>query len=229
MKRNLALCEAVKSEITYIKNHWTELRNKIAKEVAFENNGIKEWFNALGKDDQRRAEQIFGKVNQIMVDKPEQRAILFQYSVLAFECLKAKENLDALEELSGDTIVEFGKVFGHLDDLEATLYHQIVKGRIGVVRALQNLVKENKKEREIQKYLFNHLWLLDPSWEKVSGSEQMEQRLAKELERKPNLLTDEESRGRVDIRYRTTAGKHIIVELKRASVRTDNPYAIRAN
>ena len=220
-ERNVALCEAVKSEITYIKNHWTRLRNKVAKEVAFENNAIKEWFEALGKDDQRRAEQIFGKVNQIMVDKPEQRAILFQYSVLAFEYLKAKQNLDALGDLTGDTIVEFGKVFGHLDDLEATLYHQIVKGRIGAVRVLQNLVKENKKEREIQKYLFDHLWLLDPSWEKVSGSERMEQRLVKELEKKPNLLTDEELRGRVDIRYRTTAGKHIIVELKRASVRTD--------
>ena len=220
-ERNVALCEAVKSEITYIKNQWTALRNKVAKEVAFENYAIKEWFDALGKDDQRRAEQIFGKVNRIMVDKPEQRAILFQYSVLAFECLKAKQNLDALGDLTGDTIVEFGKVFGHLDDLEATLYHQIVKGRIGVVRALRNLIEDDEKERVIQKHLFDHLWLLDPSWEKVSGSEYMEQRLIKEFEKISNSLTDEELQGRVDIKYRTTAGKHIIVELKRASVRTD--------
>ena len=220
-ERNVALCEVVKSEITYIKNHWTTLRNKVAKEVAFENYAIKEWFDALGKDDQRRAEQIFGKVNRIMVDKPEQRAILFQYSVLAFECLKAKQNLDALGDLAGDTIVEFGKVFGHLDELEATLFHQIVKGRIGVVRALRNLVEDDEKESVIQKHLFDHLWLLDPSWEKVSGSEYMEQRLIKEFEKISNSLTDEELRGRVDIKYRTTAGKHIIVELKRASVRTD--------
>lgn len=220
-ERNVELCEAVKSEITYIKTQWTTLRNKVAKKVAFENNAIKEWFRALGKDDQRRAEQIFGKVNRIMVDKPEQRSILFQYSVLAFECLKAKQNLDALGDLTGDTIVEFGKVFGQLDDLEATLYHQIVKGRIGVIGALQDLVEENEKERVIQEHLFNHLWLLDPSWEKVSGSERMEQRLVKELAKIPETLTDEELKGRVDLKYRTSAGKHIIVELKRAGVRTD--------
>ena len=220
-ERNVALCEAVKSEITYIKNHWTTLRNKVAKEVAFESYAIKEWFESLGKDDQHRAEQIFGKVNRIMVDKPEQRAMLFQYSVLAFECLKAKQNLDALRDLTGDTIVEFGKVFGHLDELEATLFHQIVKGRIGVVRALRNLIEDDEKERVIQKHLFDHLWLLDPSWEKVSGSEYMEQRLIKEFEKISTSLTDEELQGRVDIKYRTTAGKHIIVDLKRASVRTD--------
>ncbi len=226
-ERNVALCEAVKSEITYIKKHWTKLRIEVAKEVAFKSNAIKEWFESLGKDDQRRAEQIFGKVNRIMVDNPEQRAILFQFSALAFESLKAKQNLDALRDLTGDTIVEFGKVFGHLDDLEATLYHQIVKGRIGVVRALQDLVDENEKERVIQEHLFDHLWLLDPSWEKVSGSEYMEQRLAKEFENISNSLTDEELRGRVDIKYRTTAGKHVIVELKRASVRTDTLTLLR--
>ena len=167
------------------------------------------------------ARKIFGKINQITVDKPIQRSMLFKYGVLAFENLKAKQNLDALENVTGENIVEFGKVFSHLDDLEASLYHQIVKGRINVVRALHNKVENDAKEKVIQKHLFDHLWLLDPSWERATATEYMEQQVATEFSLVTEKLTEEERNGRIDIKYLTTAGKHVIVELKRASVLTN--------
>ena len=43
----------------------------------------------------------------------------------------------------------------------------------------------------------------------------MEQQVAKEFEGLDARLSDEEKGGRVDIKYRTAAGKHIIIELKR--------------
>lgn len=45
----------------------------------------------------------------------------------------------------------------------------------------------------------------------------MEQRVEKEFGRVVQGLSDQERKGRLDIKYRTAAGKHIIVELKRYS------------
>ena len=67
----------------------------------------------------------------------------------------------------------------------------------------------------IQYYLFDHLWLLHPSWERASTNQRIEEQVAKEFEQLDTKLTPEEKKGRVDIRYRTAASKNIIIELKK--------------
>ena len=220
-ERFALLKQEVVRELSYIRDRWTKYRNEGGTKAALENEAIKAWFGELGSDDKNRAKRIFGKINEMTVDQPDQRAILFKHGVLAFETLKAKKNLDALEGITGENIVEFGKIFGNQDELEATFYHQIVRGRIRVVRALVDLFNKNALERVIQTHLFNHLWLLDPSWEMATATESMEQRVATAFHGIDAGLSQEELRGRVDIRYRTTAGKHVIVELKRASAVTN--------
>lgn len=215
-----ALRLEVVRELAHIRSAWTEQRNKAGKKVALENPAIREWFGELGKDEKRRAERVFGKINEITTDDPEQRALLFTYGVFAFEHMKAKRNLDALEEASGEALVEFGKVFTDQDDLEASLYHQIVKSRLLVIKALRQRVEDNALEKVIQRHLFEHLWLLDPSWERATGSEYMERQVATEF-KKVDSTFRERDLGRVDIKYSTAAGTHVIVELKRASVLTE--------
>src|SRR5205085_10918980 len=103
-----------------------------------------------------------------------------------------------------------------LSTLEGSLYREIVKVRLDVIRESRNIIHVNEKERVLQRHLFNHLWLLDPGWERAAGSARIEKILKTEYEAFKPELSDEESRGRVDIRYRTNGGEHIIVELKRA-------------
>jgi hypothetical protein len=57
---------------------------------------------------------------------------------------------------------------------------------------------------------------LDPGWERAAGSERIEQILKKDYKEFSPRLSEKESKGRVDITYRTNGGEHIIVELKRA-------------
>ena len=83
------------------------------------------------------------------------------------------------------------------------------------IRAFQKLVDDDEKEKVLQKYLFDHLWLLDPSWERATGTEVMETRLL-DSGIVVEDLTKKEELGRVDIKYRLMAGKHIVVELKKA-------------
>lgn len=220
-ERYVLLKKTIRKELNHIRTQWTEFRNEGGKNEAVRLEAIRNWFSDLGPDNKKRAKAVFGKINQIPVDDPAQRAMLFKYGVLAFESLKSKQNLDALSSASGESIVDFGRVFGTLDDLEASLYRQIVSGRIDVVRALNRQVDGDEKERTIQKHLFDHLWLLDPSWERATATQSMEQSVGREFARINERLSPEERAGRIDIKYRTTAGKHVIVELKRPSVLTN--------
>ena len=83
------------------------------------------------------------------------------------------------------------------------------------IKDFQGLLDEDAQEKVLQKYLFDHLWLLDPAWERATSSAVVESRL-KEDGVIVDDLTKKEELGRVDIAYRTNAGKHVIVELKRA-------------
>ena len=116
-----------------------------------------------------------------------------------------------------------GRIFSTQDDLEATSYYQIVKGRIKVIQALADKVADDSLEKTIQTHLFEHLWLLDPSWERATGTPTMEKSVISEFNHLGAKLPEEERSGRVDIKYRTSSGKHIIIELKRSSVATDTP------
>ena len=141
--------------------------------------------------------------------------------------MKAKQSLDQLDQITGENIVELGRIFQTQDDIEATSYYQIVKGRIGVIKALAAKVEDDALEKTIQEHLFHHLWLLDPSWERATATEYMESRVASEFAGVDAEMPEDMKRGRVDIKYRTTSGKHVIVELKRGSVTTETADLLR--
>lgn len=210
------LKDLVHRELKYIQSQWTELRNRQGSRKAQEIPAIREWLHELQGDSRRRAERLFGRINQIAVDQEEDRRRLFIHGVLAFESLRYKANLDALDRISDSNLPALAQVFTNLDDIEATLYHQIARERVQVIKALRERVEEKAREKVIQQHVFEHLWLLDPSWERAATTEYMEQTLQKEFEEIDAGLSDEERSGRVDIKYRTASGKHIIVELKKA-------------
>ncbi len=156
-----------------------------------------------------------GKINRIRVDEVAERRQLIKHAVLAFEFYRWNENLDSLESISDENLESVLPMFRELDSLETTLYGQIVQQRITIIRALQEKVDQNAKERVIQEFIYDRLWLLDPSWERAEASEMMEKRVGKLFAEVDATLTDEEKKARLDIKYRKTAGKHVIIELKR--------------
>lgn len=110
------------------------------------------------------------------------------------------------------------KIFQNIDDLELSYYGQIVKLRIQVIRTLQSKLKESDKDLVLRDYIFDHLWLLDPGWERAKGTEHAETKVNEFLKANSNALKGAEKKARIDIGYRTTGGKHVIVELKRATI-----------
>ena len=92
---------------------------------------------------------------------------------------------------------------------------KLLKSRIEVISKFKDIVDEDVKEKVLQKYIFDHLWLLDPSWKEHLQTPGLRNLLKKNLMIVYAKLTEEEKQGRIDIRYKTAAGKHIIIELKR--------------
>lgn len=216
--RFIALRKFLRKELKHIQSKWTDLRTESGTKKALEIPEVKTWYGELSKDHRKSAESLLGRINQLTLNFEEDRVELIKHGVLAFESLKYRENLDALDGISAENLPVLARIIGNLDDMEATLYHQIIKGRINVVKVFQEKVEDNVLERAIQQHLFNHLWLLDPSWERATSTEYMERKVSTEFGKIDAALTKKEKDARIDLKYRTTSGKHVIIELKRSNI-----------
>lgn len=215
-ERFLSLKQFINDELKYIQGKWTDLRNESGKEKAIALlPAIDTWFNSLTGDNRSYAKKMFGKINQIPADDIKKREVI-KYSVLAFEKLRYANKLSAIEDINLESLEAIKDVFLGLDELEATLYYQIIRERIEIIKKFQQITDDDMREKVIQEYLFNHLWLLDPAWERVDGTDYMERTVLNALNAVYDGLTQEEKNGRLDIGYKTTAGKHIVIELKKA-------------
>jgi len=212
----------VNTELKYIGNKWTDLRNKGGTERALEIKRINQWFNTLMGDDRKLAQNLFGKINQLPVDHEETKNELFKQGVFAFENLKYKRKLEKLKTINTENIESFIEAFSDFDDIEATSYYQIIKDRLFIIKNFKDKANDNALEQIIQKCLYNHLWLLDPSWDRATETPLMEQQVNKEFGKINAKLSPEEEKGRFDIKYKNSAGKHIIIELKRANLALDS-------
>ncbi len=216
--RYVALLSFLKASLSQIEKRWTKWRRKHevkrAKEVS---PALGEWLTTLPEGHRTTAEMLIARLSALPVDEVDDRKLLYRHGILAFERMKLRgsthefvENLDNVDKLLA--------VLADRDALEAALYRDIVKSRLEAVRKFQGLVDKDVIEKVLQKYLFDHLWLLDAAWERATGSELIESRL-RDVGVITDDLTEKEKLARVDIAYRTNAGKHIIVELKRAGRR----------
>ena len=225
--RYQALKSTLGDALKIIQADWRQHRNQGGRRVATMIPQIKEWYESLTPDHKNSAERLFGRINQLSIPDDAEKRRIFIGAILAFESLKFRNLLSKLDTFSASNMSALADVFTQLDDLEQSAYYQITKDRIEVIRKLTDLVDDNAKERAIQEHLYKHLWLLDPSWERATHTEQMERQIRNVLDGSQVNLSQQEKESRLDIYYATTGNRHVIIELKRASasVRTSGLYA----
>ncbi|MBS3019190.1 hypothetical protein DJFAAGMI_01930 [Comamonas sp. PE63] len=215
--RYLSLVSFLRQSLLSISETWTQKRNEVrGQEVQEKVPPLANWIESLPEGQRTPAKSMLGVIQGIEIENEEERKDLYKAGVLAFERLRLKEashQLANLEELTARNLLP---LLSDLSALEGSMYRDIVKQRLGVIAKFNGLVNDDEKEKVLQECLFKHMWLLDPGWERATDSEKMEQTLKKEFDIFSSSLTEEESKGRIDIRYKNNAGQHIIVELKRA-------------
>ena len=212
-----ALKTFLKEQLNYIKIKWTEFRNAEGRDQALEIPEINRWYNSLSTGEQKKATSLLGKVNALPLDEPNDRRVFFKQAILAFEIYRVKRNLDALDGLQPQEILTVSSLFSDVEDIEATYYYEIVKQRVGVIEVMERLITDDAKETFLQKHVFDSLWLIEPSWERATEAPVMEKDVKKLLNDVNAKLPAEYKKGRVDIKYRMVSGRHVIIELKRAS------------
>lgn len=225
--------------IKSIKSNWTFIRTEIAEDTAIEraqefSPALLEWYQTLkSQPTQQRAKRLFATIDNFHFDKEEERPkklILYKQGILAFEKLRLHENLEKMDLMQKVSDFELSEIFLDFNELESNMYYDIASERVAIIKRFDGLLQANEKEKLIQQYLFDNLWLLHPSWERATnGTATIERNIYKEFDKITAKLSAEEKRGRYDIKYRTSAGKHIIIELKRynPSYKVDTPAIIK--
>ena len=209
-----ALFAFLNSEIKHIGADWNKHKENQGVEAAIEiEPKIKTWYDSLEGDEKTHAKKLLGRVNTLITDE-SQRKDFTKYGILAFEKMRLRKSLSSLDRFDDTTISALPIIFQGVNDLEESMYYQIVRQRMEIIDIFEGITEQHQKEKVLQEYLYKNLWLLDPSWERPTSTEAMEISLKKLFDEEVGL-TEEEEKSRLDIRFKNFAGKTVIVELKR--------------
>lgn len=209
-----ALFNFLREEIIHVGVDWNKYKENQGGSAAISvEPKIQSWYDSLEGDEKAYAKKILGKINKLITDET-QRKDFTKYGILAFEKMRLRKSLTSIEQFDESTIAALPTIFQGINDLEESMYYQIVKQRMDVIDKFEKITEQHQKEKVLQEYLYKNLWLLDPSWERPTSSESMEITLKRLFDGAVNL-TEEEKQARLDIRFKNFAGKTVIVELKR--------------
>lgn len=225
-ERVVKLQRFLRSAFVSAAEEWSEARpKKESKHALDQYPKLKAWVDGLDQYQKPAAEKMIGTIASLDFEKKNvesSRRELFRSGVLAFSRVGLRKNIEELDHLASVSAEELLPLLGQQDAYESALWIDILRSRVEAIESLQNLTDENEKEKVLQQHLFEHLWLLDPSWERATVQPRMEENLRK-IE--PGLFArdgdGDEITGRIDIRYATVGGRHVIVELKRYGVSVD--------
>lgn len=221
--RVVALQQCLRTAFKAASDTWNRERPKRkAEEALTRHPQLREWIERLPPWQQDSARRMIGVIESLPMEKRtehEDRVSLYRAGILAFARIGLRETAEQLDSLSDVSAESLLVLLGNQDDYEAALWADILKSRIQAISQFRCLTQADEKEKVLQEHLFDHLWLLDVSWERATGSERMEEDLRKiDPETFPEDLEGKEIFGRIDIRYASASGVHVIVELKRYSV-----------
>jgi len=216
-----ALVSFVRASLDQISDKWDDWRVELGLSQTDPHNAVVlEWLDTLeDKRDKATAIKLMTSIKNSVVHADDEKnelakGILYRGAIIGFEKLKLTHQLERLDAVTDVLGPEFAALFTSLDNIEESAYAEITRQRLGIIKKFADISDSPETlEKVAQKYLFDHLWLLDPAWDRVTGRAEMEKTLTEYIKQK-----DPDSTGaRLDITYRASSGRHVVVELKKPS------------
>ncbi|MBF4568241.1 ATP-binding protein [Plantibacter sp. VKM Ac-2880] len=180
------------------------------------------WVDERPASHRQAAQKLIQTIAALPFEDESPRRELFRAGILGFERVALDATTAQLNEfVDAVTVDDILPVLASQRTLEDALYAQILRSRIAAIEQLERLINDDDKERALQEHLFENMWLLDPSWEHPTANPEMEKSL-KRIRGDVFEPSEEENKaqGRIDIKYQSAAGSHLIVELKRYGRKT---------
>lgn len=220
--RYIALTKFIKSLLNNMYDTWSKERKKYdVNQATKDHPKLQEWFDSLATGHKRQAEELIATVASLKIDEKDEddRKGLYRSTILAFERLKLEGSAHELSEAINKGPEALIQILSNFDNYEVSLYLDLVKNRLSTIEILDDKVDNNEYENKIRDFIYEHLWLIDPSWERVIASQFKETAVHKMFDREvKSILDEDEIKGRLDLCYRNIGGDHIILELKRPDV-----------
>lgn len=214
-----ALIAFIRTTLELIGDQWDDWRIELGLDKADpQNAAVLEWIDTLDdKRDQKIAMKLMTSIKNAVIHSDDAKndkakGVLYRGAIIGFEKLKLNKQLDKLESVTDILGAEFAAIFASLDHVEEAAYAEITRQRLAIIKKFSDISNNSATlEKVAQQYLFDHLWLLDPTWDRVTSQVEMEKTLTAYLKK-----TNPDSTGaRLDITYRASSGRHIVVELKK--------------
>lgn len=213
-----ALLQCARAALTKVGSEWDSWRVELGLDKADPGNKtVLAWIDSLEDvRDQRAATKLMTSIQNATLHSDdaknvEAKKVLYRGAIVGFEKLRMAKRLDQLEGVIDVLSPEFASLFATLGNVEEAAYADITRQRLAIIEKFDKITSNGSTlEKVAQKYLFDHLWLLDPAWDRVTGRAEMEKTIRAHLKALPDTTS-----ARLDISYRASSGRHIIVELKR--------------
>ena len=219
-----AMTTFLHEQIKKIAGQWSKKRAKEGSaKIIDKYKGVKEWYDNLDNNNKKKADAVLGRIHTIRADANEEKEFV-KAGVLAVEKSKTLNLFEDLDTITPESLKTISELLKNYETWEASSYYEITSKRLKVIKELERMINEEKLEKAFQEYIYEHLWLLDPGFERPTENEEMEKSLKKIAEETDVSvsLTEEEEKARVDILYRYSGAEHVIVELKRENVFVDH-------
>jgi len=130
---------------------------------------------------------VVGKICAIpQLDKDKEgKDIAEELVEFAYSALTNRSFLDAIRRLntaSTDDIAQFTEVLSEWDIIEAVNTAHLVKGRVEIIRKFAQMIEDKVPEKpNMQDYLRNHPWLIDPKWTMLVHEQSLDKLISDEF------------------------------------------------
>ncbi|MCI0490653.1 MAG: ATP-binding protein [Blastocatellia bacterium] len=212
-----ALQNYAKERLEQVADKWTDWRKEVGvKDVVKRHPVLQKWLDEMTPDNRKRAEKLISTIEGMPIAGEDDKKVLLQHGIMAFETLALKGNLDALSEMTQHGPEGLKGIFKSVEDLEAAHYSQIVKARLGVLEALEKGVDQKEHEKVLQEHIYKNPWLIDASWERATEDARFEKRFVTQSQSAKFRLSRDQALSRYDIKFLSISGKVLILELKKS-------------
>ena len=204
-------------------SEWAELRvqtneKRLEATLTSLDKRVGERISRLRPVEQKEAREVIRKLASIesMTDDPDRARELLDLVLRAFEDSSFFALVKALGQADQAERDQVLKLVTELDVFETVKLAEVVRARVEVIRKFQEMIEKDVPEKpDMQNFLFQHPWLIDPEWLVVDHEKGLETLLVEHfgLDRS----ADPDSDRRVDFFCVSSRGRYLIVEVKRPS------------
>lgn len=211
------------AKVRELLNEWARLRKEaneeeLVRKITGQGVSVDERLARLRPSEQKEARQVIGKLATIesVTDDPDRASELVDLILRAFEDSSFFALLRELGRIDQAERAEVLRLVTELDVFETVRMAEIVRARVQVIQKFREMVEADVPEKpDMQDFLFEHPWLIDPEWLVVEHEKGLEKLLVDHYDLDP--AADPSSDRRVDFFCVSTRGRFLVVEVKRPS------------